>query len=186
MDAGVVQLMEACFGGGTRVGGRSYINAKRPGLQAVYERFLKALGYSAFIDRHAFYFVGNGCLDNGSMFSPEQFLLDMEMEHGMENLWTFPKVSPPGQAAERIAQIVLNEDGNFMACEHTLAHYRDEMWAPRYFQCLAETRTEKEILDRCHAEYRDKVDHYKPASHPSDILHAMEKIVKKAGYMAPK
>ena len=38
VDAGVYQLMARAFGGGTAVGGRSYINARRPGLQALFER----------------------------------------------------------------------------------------------------------------------------------------------------
>ena len=162
-DAGVYQLMEHAFGGGTRVGGRSYINARRPGLQAVFERFLKAYGYAGLMDKHTLYYAGNGCLENGSTISPEQFLLDLEVLAGLDALATFPVVPPEGDAFTRIREGVLQDNGDFLSAEHTLEHFRDELWPARYFQCRSHTSSEQEILDQCHAEYREKVDNYQPA-----------------------
>ena len=180
VDAGVYQLMEHAFGGGTRVGGRSYINARRPGLQAVFERFLKAVGYAALVDRHALHYQANGCLDNGSMSSPEQFLLDVEAFAGLDALWTAPVVPPAGDAAARIRDVVLAGGGDFLGTEHTLGHFRDEIWAALYFQCRTRTRTEQEILDQCHAEYREKVARYQPAAHPPAVVSELERILDKA------
>lgn len=180
LDAGVYQLMEKCFGGGTRIGGRSYISARRPGLQAVFERFLKAIGYSALADQHAFFFSGNGNLDNGSMVSPEQALLDMDIAEGMAWLWTAPEVPAPGDAAQRLMDGIENADGNFMTSEHTLAHYWDEMWESACFPCLGNTRTEKDILDHCHQEYCCRVKQYQPTSYPEPVLKELKRILNKA------
>lgn len=180
VDAGVYQLMEACFGGGTRVGGRSYISARRPGMQAVFERFLKAVGYSSLVDRHAIGLGGAGNLDNGSMVSPEQFLLDLEMGEGLDWVWTQPLVPPPGDAAARIRKTVLHAGGDFLSSDHTLASFRKEMWPSRYFQALTDTRTERQILDRCHAEFRAVVASYVPASHSDSVLRSLRGIVKAA------
>jgi trimethylamine:corrinoid methyltransferase-like protein len=180
VDAGVYQLMEHAFGGGTRVGGRSYINARRPGLQALFERFLKAVGYAGLVDRHALSYAGHGCLDNGSMISPEQFLLDAEVLAGLDELSAAPVVPPPGDAAARIREAVINGDGSFVASEHTLNHYRDEMWAAGYFRCDTHTRGEQDILDQCHAEYRQGIDAYQPASQPAGVLRELERILKRA------
>jgi trimethylamine:corrinoid methyltransferase-like protein len=180
VDAGVHQLMEHAFGGGTQIGGRSYVNARRPGMQAVFERFLKAVGYAALVDQHALRYQGNGCLDNGSMISAEQFLLDLEILGGLDWLWTAPSTPPPGDAATRIQDVVMNGGGNFLETEHTLAHFRDEMWPASYFDCRTNTRSEKEILDRCHADYCEKVEHYQPASRPDDAIKELERILKRA------
>ncbi|MFH0796020.1 MAG: trimethylamine methyltransferase family protein, partial [Candidatus Omnitrophota bacterium] len=158
----------------------SYISARRPGLQAVFERFLKAVGYSALADGHLFGFAGNGNLDNGSMFSPEQFLLDLEIMEGLDSLWTAPDVPPVGDTAARISEAILKEGGNFLTSEHTLRHYRDEMWNPGYFQYLASTRNEKEILDRCHADYRAMVEDYRPVSHPDEVIRELKRIIERA------
>ena len=162
------------------MGGRSYINARRPGLQALFERFLKGVGYSMLVDEFIPGYCGNGCLDNGSMISPEQFLLDLEAQQGMDWLWAAPAVPPPGDAADRIRDAVLSGRGNFLETEHTLAHYRDEVWDALYFRCRMDTLKEKEILDQCHAEYRAKVAAYEPASYPEDTLRAMESILARA------
>ena len=180
VDAGVCQLMEHAFGGGTRVGGRSYINARQPGLQAVFERFLKAIGYAALVDRHSLGYPGNGCIENGSTISVEQFLLDLEIMAGLDWLWTAPVVPAPGDVVARLRDGVLNRAGNFLDTEHTLDHFRDEMWPALYFQCQTNTGTEKELLDRCHAEYRQKVEFYQPAAYPEATVRELERILARA------
>ena len=180
VDAGVYQLMETCFGGGTRVGGRSYISARRPGLQATFERFMKAIGYAALVDRHAIGLACTGNLDNGSMFSPEQFLLDIEMAEGLDWGWTLPHVPAPGDAASRIQETVLEAGGDFLSAEHTLASFKQEMWPAPCFQALTDTRTEQQVLDRCHAEFQSMVDRYIPASYPEGVLRLLRKTVQTA------
>ncbi len=180
VDAGVYQLMEHAFGGGTRVGGRSYINARRPGFQALFERFLKAVGYAALVDDHALGYAGGGCIENGSTISVEQFLLDLEVGAGLDALWTAPVVPPPGDVVARLRDGVLNAGGNFLETEHTLEHFRDEYWPARYFGCDTDTRTEKAVLDQCHAEYRQKVEGYQPASYPEATLRELERILVSA------
>ncbi|MBI4024576.1 MAG: trimethylamine methyltransferase family protein [Verrucomicrobia bacterium] len=180
LDAAVYQLMNHAFGGGTAIGGRSYVSARRPGLQAVFERFLKAVGYALLADSGAVGYAGNGNLDNGSMISPEQLLLDMEIFQGLDMLWTAPEASSSGDVVRRIGEVVRNEGGNFLTVEHTLEHFRDEMWAAAYFQCQTNTRTEKEILDRCHADYRQRVGSYEPASYPPEVVRELDQILNRA------
>ena len=180
VDAGVYQLMAHAFGGGTRVGGQSYINARRPGLQAVYERYLKAVGYAAYVHDHVVYYAGNGCIENGSTISPEQLLLDMEALAGLDALGTRPVVPPAGDAAERIRATVLSGGGNFLETEHTLEHFRDERWEASFFRADTRTRTEREILDQCHAQYRQRVADYTPASYPADTVRELESILARA------
>jgi len=180
VDAGVYQLMEYAFGGGTSVGGRSYINARRPGLQALFERMLKAVGYSALVDKGALSYSGTGNLDNGSMISPEQCLLDWEVMEGMGCLITEPEFDPNDDVFGRIRETVLLNNGNFLETEHTLQHFRDEMWNASYFQVQSDTASEKSILDRCHKEFLNRLDSYQQSEYPDDIRHALELILKNA------
>ncbi len=180
VDAGVYQLMERHFGGGTRVGGRGYITARHPGLQAVFERFLKAVGYAALVDEGAISYAGSGNLDNGSVISPEQYLLDLEITEGLLSLWATPTIPPPGDAVARIREGVLEAGGNFIALDHTLRHFRSELWDPTYFGRLANTRAEAEIVARCHDDYLATLDSYRPASHPAAVVRELEQIVAAA------
>lgn len=180
VDAGVYQLMAQAFGGGTRVGGRSYINARRPGLQVLFERFLKAAGYAGLVDNHHLGYANNGCIENGSTLSPEQFLLDIEVSDALDRLFEAPVTPPAGDAADRIREVVLRGDGNFLDTEHTLAHFRDEMWSAQYFTCQTRTGTEAEILDQCHAEYRAAIADYRPAAYPPAVLRELARILTAA------
>jgi len=180
VDAGVVQLMDRHFGGGTFVGGRTYVSAKRPGLQAVFEKLLKAIGYSQFVDDHAFAYPGHGTLDNGSVTCPEQFLLDLEVVDGFMHLWQTPAAAGNDDVVERLRRGILDHAGNFLGDDHTLAHYRDEAWDPRYFQRLIDTKTERDILDQAHAEVEGYVAAYEPASHAPEVLRALENVLERA------
>jgi len=43
-------------------------------------------------------------------------------------------------AADRILEAVLEERGSFLTSEHTLAHFREELWDQRYFRRLVDTK----------------------------------------------
>lgn len=180
VDAGVVQLMDRHFGGGTFVGGRTYVSAKRPGLQAVFEKLLKGLGYSQFVDDQAFSYPGHGTLDNGSVTCPEQFLLDLEIVEAFMYLWQAPAAAEGDDVVERLRRGVLDQGGNFLGDDHTLAHYRDEAWDPRFFQRLIDTKTERDMLDQAHAEVESYVAAYEPASYPREVLRALEDVLQRA------
>ncbi|MEN6402462.1 MAG: trimethylamine methyltransferase family protein [Armatimonadia bacterium] len=180
VDAGVYQLMERHFGGGTRIGGRTYVTAKRPGLQAVYEKLLKAIGYAALVDHHALGYPGGGTLDNGSVTSPEQLLLDLEILEGFSHLWQAPREPEPGEVPQRLQQTILEAGGNFLTSDHTLDHYRDEAWFPRYFTRQTETQTEQQLIQQAHEQVLERVASYEPASHPEEVVKALEEVLEKA------
>lgn len=179
LDATVYQVMEKCFGGCTAVGGRGYISAKAPGLQAVFERFLKARGYSLFVDNGAFGYSGTGNLDNGSVFSPEQYILDLEIMEALNHLMVAPRLPMPDGVVERIKAAV-EDGGNFMADDHTLAHFRDELWESFCFGTTPRTLTEDEIIAKCHAKYMEALGSYKPACYSDRIIRQLREILQRA------
>ncbi len=180
VDAATQQLIEKHFGGGTRVGGRGYITAEHPGLQALFERFLKAVGYSAYVDGHVVHYAGTGNLNNGSVMSAEQYLLDLEVMEALDDLFAAPPVPVVGEVVSRLREGILEAEGNFLGLDHTLKHFRDALWEPRYFQRLADTRAEADIVARCHADYLHRIEHYEPASQPPDVVRELESILDRA------
>ncbi len=180
VDAGICQLIARHFGGGTAVGGRGYVGAKRPGLQAVFERFAKAAGYAAFVDRGLLSYPGTGNLDNGGAMSPEQYLLDLEIMEGLDQLWSSPVDRSDDDTPERIREGVLDEGGDFLGMCHTLQQFREEAWEPRYFTRDAATADEAAILEACHEQYLETLKAYEPAGHPEDIVRELRAIHQEA------
>ena len=180
VDAGVYQLMEKHFGGGTRIGGRTYVSARKPGLQAVFEKLLKTVGYSQLVDDSAFAYAGGGTLDNGSMTSPEQLLLDLEVAEGMAALTQGPTIPAEGEVVRRLREGIIDLGGNFLVHEHTLTTYRQEMWDPAYFQRATRGRTEQEMLDQAHAEVQRRIEEYQPAAHEEAVVRELETIAAQA------
>jgi hypothetical protein len=66
---------------------------------------LAEVGYSALVNGHGLSFAGNGNLDNGSLVSPEQCLLDLDLTEGLLALWTAPVVPAPGDALARLREL---------------------------------------------------------------------------------
>ena len=180
VDAGTQQLIGKHFGGGTRVGGRGYITAKHPGLQALFERFLKTVGYAAYVDAHFVRYPGTGNLDNGSVVSAEQYLLDLEVLEALAALWSEPPAPPAGEIVERLREGILAAQGSFLGLEHTLTQFRDALWEPRYFQRLTDTRTEADVVARCHADFAERLESYEPVAQPPEVLRELERILDSA------
>lgn len=179
LDATVYQAMEKCFGGCTAVGGRGYISARVPGLQAVFERFLKARGYSLFVDNGAFGYSGTGNLDNGSVFSPEQYILDLEIMEALNHLMVAPRLPLPGDIVERIKSGV-ESGGNFMADDHTLSHFRDELKESFCFGATSQALAEDAIIAKCHTKYMERLASYKPSGYPSRVGQQLREILRRA------
>ena len=180
VDGGVYQLMEKHFGGGTRIGGRTYISARKPGFAAVFEKLLKTVGYSQLVEENAFTYAGGGTLDNGSMTSPEQLLLDLEVSEGLAALTQEPVIPAEGEIVRRMREGILDLGGSFLVHDHTLTTYRQEMWDPQYFQRATRGRTEQEMLDQAHEEVQRRTAEYQPASHPEDVVRELEAIAAEA------
>jgi len=179
VDAGIFQLVQRHFGGGTAVGGRGYISAKRPGLQAVFERFLKAAGYAAFVDQGMLSFPGTGNLDNGSVISPEQFLLDLEIMQALDQLWSRP-VPAEDDVPARLREGIMDAHGNFLGSPHTLENFLQEAWEPSYFARGTETKDEAAILAACHEQYTVTLKAYRPAGYPEGVLRELRLIKDRA------
>ncbi len=175
IDCGVVQLMEHAFGGNTLIGGRSFITARRPGLQAVFERMFKATAYQQYMG--TFMYGGNGTLDNGSLLCPEQLLVDMDITEAFHRLQ--PVKVRDESIEDLIARVSESQSSDFLTADHTLENFRGTFWEPALFT-RGETRSEKEILDNAHQRFRNKVEQYRGYDYDRTKMKAAEEILSRA------
>lgn len=97
-----------------------YRDANEPGLQACYE---KALNDMFFITLAGSGGTGPGSLSNGNMFSPEQAIIDLEMDLEMSELFGGFEVSKQALGLETVLETKFKGD-TIVSSEHTMKHYK--------------------------------------------------------------
>jgi trimethylamine--corrinoid protein Co-methyltransferase len=184
-DLGICELINRRFGGFASVAAHSdYIDAALPGIQAAYERAYRAMAIAAFVG-DAFSLGGQGTLEAGQIFSPEQFILEREMSAGLWRLGRGIEVSDETLALDLIDSVGPGEHGSYLDKEHTLAHFR-ETWFPRYLQRgsytgdAAESARDRQMLDMAHRHYQDTLAGYTPPVIDADKVKEIGRIVGKA------
>ena len=175
VDCGVVELMEFAFGGNTRIGGRTYVSATRPGMQAVFEKMLKAAAYQKYTGSLSY--AGGGILDNGAMLSPEQLMIDMNIAESFHSLHEVELKDDNVEAV--IMDVASAGTGDFLSTDHTLNNYRGSFWEPFLFT-HGSTMSEQEILDKSNGYFTDKLKSYSGYDFEEDKVSEGEKILIKA------
>lgn len=175
IDCGVVELMDHCFGGNTTIGGRCFVSATRPGLQAVFEKMFKALAYQKYTGKLGY--GGAGILDNGCLVSPEQIIIDLDVARALFHL---RGIDIRGDAVEEaIAEVVAEGKGDFLSHNHTLDNYVNAFWEPLLFQ-RGGTLSEEQILAKAHTRFEAKVASYQGYEYDEDKVKAGEVILARA------
>jgi trimethylamine:corrinoid methyltransferase-like protein len=176
IDCGVVQLMDQAFGGNTFVGGGSYVSARKPGLQATFEKMFKAMAYQKFYANDIRY-GGAGILDNGAVFCLEQFVIDMDAQ---ESIFCLNGIDVKDDNVEEVimkaAECGLD---NFMTSDHALKNYKNAFWEPFLF-LHGGNLSEKEILEKAHSRVVKKISSYRGCEYDEDKVREGEKILAKA------
>jgi len=108
-------------------------DACRPGIQAGIEK-----AYTAMLNL----LLGLApCISHGGMLGPgglvgsvEQIVIDAEVVSMLDRLYRGFEVNDETLALDAIMEVGF--DGTFMAHEHTVAHFRKELWLPRIMRRL--------------------------------------------------
>ena len=177
-DVTVVQLCRRLYG--IRVWAAvSYVDAKRPGLEAVFEKMLPLVGIPFGTD---FAPGSGGLLSAGQDYCPVQHLLDAEMLAAVERFRGTYEVSDETLAVELIEEMMRRGSTNFLDTEHTLRHYRAEQWYPRWFDrslyqgAAAEAEAERRMLERMDRYCRDAIALYEPPEQDGARLRELRRI----------
>jgi trimethylamine--corrinoid protein Co-methyltransferase len=122
-DVGLAELHERLYGFDFGIGG--YIDAKLPGEQIAVE----AMGRFLFLARTGRYNVPVGLLNGGKRFSPEQALVEIEIERWIVEAGKEIEVTPDTLRLEQIRRVGIG--GHSMEEDHTVEFMRKNVWYPQ-------------------------------------------------------
>ncbi len=184
-DIGCVELFRRRFGGHVTVaGGSDYTSAKLPGYQAGFEKAFEAMAVSAYTGGHPR--LGAGLLDLGRMFSPLQLLIDRELQ---SFLWRFSagmEVDHEQIALDLIAAVGSGIGASYLDSDHTLRHYRENLWFPALMERgvwrgeCEEERPDEKLLERCRTQFTDVMSRYRTPEVDEDMLTEVREVVDRA------
>jgi len=184
-DLGCVELFRRRFGGQVGVaGGADYTNAKFPGYQAGFEKAFEAMAIAAYTGSHPY--MGAGLLDSGKMFSPLQLLIDRELQGFLWHFAARAKVDEDHIALDTIASIGSGIGSSYLEAEHTLRHYRRNLWFARLLDrsvwrdATDEAEPDHRLLERAQKQFDEIMGRYRPPEVDCDMLAKARQVVDRA------
>ena len=167
-----------CFRGmGLRCGtGVGFIDAIVPGLAAAHERTFKTT-IAAMCGESAF---PVGIQAAGNVFSPEQLMLDLDINTGYTRFLANFDAADLDEAVSLVRERGIG--GSFLDTDHTLANFRRNIWIPKVFSRL-KTNDPKDAPDPvadAHLQWQDMVTRTDPFCLPDDKAREIDKIVASA------
>ena len=121
-----VEFLRRWCGRVVPVGGGEYCDAKEPGLYAALEKAYKAMTIAAFTGRHPP--TGEGMLEEGKTLSPVQLLIERDLAGGLGHFARQVEVTDELLGLEAILDVGVGLETNYLESEHTLRHFRQEIW----------------------------------------------------------
>jgi len=183
-DVAAVQVAHRIWGTGSVHTATSYIDAKTPGIQATYEKMFKALCSAPFVG--SFGPHPDGLLSAGQDYSPTQHMLSMDIGTSINRFQRTFDVTDETLGLEAIEQVGIDTGRTFLDHDHTLEHWREEMWMPELMDRRIwqgdqeERRAEREMLEQAEARWRDAVASYERPDIPEERLRAVEDVCRRA------
>jgi len=122
-DAALARLYDQYYGQDLAIG-TGYTDAKYPGIQSLAEKTMK---FFSAAQQGRFNFPV-GLLAGGKRFSPEQAILDLEVAQSIKRLFSEIEVTDDMLAVDVIGEVGIGKE--FLSHEHTLEHFRKNLWSP--------------------------------------------------------
>jgi trimethylamine--corrinoid protein Co-methyltransferase len=185
LNVGVAEFFRRLCGKAIGIAGAGdYCDGKNPGLRTALEKAHKTMTVAAFTGRHGA--VGEGMLDSGKVFSPEQLLIERDLSESLQWLFRPVTVNPETLAEEAILEIGPGLQQAHLTSEHTLAHFRQALRSPRFHDLapLVDYRPdydrERRAVAEAHELYLETVARYQPPVVDTDKLRAIHQVVDRA------
>ena len=160
-----------------------YVEAKVPGLQASWMKAFRQMAFGCT----ASHSLPLGLLDNGSVFSATQAMLDVDTNRAMFDFARGAEVSDELLAEGLINELQFGEDGTYLESEHTLRHFRDVLWDTQFLDrtyrredALRPEQADRRILDQADAAWRELVAEQAPVELESGFTEQVDRIVASA------
>jgi len=138
----------------------AYIEAKKPGIQASYMKMFRLLAQAMTVSLP----LPLGLLDNGSVFSPTQTIIDYDVNEAIYGFMKGTEINDDTMALDTILDMKFAENATYLDQEHTMTHFRDALWDTKIFDRGAGAGPEKtpsewdrELLARADERWKDLV-----------------------------
>jgi len=160
----------------------AYCEAKRPGLQASFMKTFRQMAFGCT----ASLALPIGLLDNGSVFSPTQAMIDLEANTAMYKFAQGIAINEQTMCVDLINKLGFCENGTYLESEHTLNHFRDVLWDTRVFDRTyrssseEETRKSAQLLQKADQVWRDLVSAESPIEHKPAFITELDHITDAA------
>ena len=160
----------------------SYLEASVPGSQAAFMKIYRqmALGATSALS------LPIGLLDNGSVFSPAQAMIDLEMNEAVYKLAQGMEVDDETLCLDLINELDFCRRKTYLETEHTLKHFRQVGWNPKLFDRSYHdhSRTvefgDRDLLERADRTWRDLLAAHEPAQVDPKMATEVDRIVEAA------
>lgn len=158
--------------------------SKAPDAQAAYEKVLSAFTYYL---AGADITSGPGLLENWTVLSYEQFLIDYEIYTMMFDMLRGFSVDDDSMAIDVIEKA--GHEGHFLGQKHTLDHFR-EMWLPSITDGSTYTNWvatgSKTVADRAKSKAQEIIRTHDPTPLDADIKKEFAAIIKEGEANIPR
>ena len=156
-----------------------YVDCKRPGLEAVFQKMLPLVGAPLGTGLGS---GSGGLLSAGQDYCPVQHMLDLEISQAVQRFWGNFEISDETIAVDQIEEMLGRSQTNFLDTDHTLRHYIGEQWYPRWFDRTVwqgrehETADEQQMLQRIDDYCKDAIRRYEPPDLDRERLTELRRI----------
>ena len=161
----------------------AYAEGKTPGLQSTFMKIYRqmALGCTASLS------LPIGLLDNASVFSPAQAMIDLDLNRALYGFAEGIEVNDDTLCVDLIDKLEFCQSGTYLEAEHTLRHFRDVLWDSKFLdrtyggiQPGHVGNGDNKVLDKADEAWRDLVARQEPLEVGPEFAVELDRIVEAA------
>jgi trimethylamine--corrinoid protein Co-methyltransferase len=161
----------------------AYLEAKCPGMQAAFMKTYRQMALASMASSS----LPIGLLDNGSVFSPVQAMIDLEVNQALYDLHKGLEITEETLGVDLINDMGFCETKAYIETEHTLRHFRDVTWDSTLFDrtyrkehALRPQEADERILQEADRRWRSLVASHRSPERDSRFMAELDHIVAAA------
>lgn len=161
----------------------AYLEAKLPGTQAAFMKVFRQMAFGCTVSAS----LPIGLLDNGSVFSPAQAMLDLDINRALYQFASGVRIDDETLCIDLINELAFCETSTYLEAEHTFRNFRNIQWDTRLFdrtfrveEQLRPGEEDERLLRRADDRWRELVAAQEPVTPDPCLAAEVERIVASA------
>jgi trimethylamine--corrinoid protein Co-methyltransferase len=160
----------------------AYIEGRTPGIQTTFMKIFRQMAFAS----SAAMSLPVGLLDNATVFSPAQAMLDLDLNRAVYGFARGMDVNDETMCVDLINDRTFCEKQTYLESEHTLRHFREVLWDAKFFDrsCCdisegkAEFDEDREMLAKADRAWREVLEAHEPIQRDKAFLAELDRIVE--------